>query len=191
MVYKIHRYDINAQGGTQAIDFVDEPIGGSQGPAGPQGPQGIQGPAGNDGAQGPQGVQGIQGPPGADGAQGPAGPNLTTSAFGYTAGAGGTVTQLTSKATGVTLNKLSGAITTHNAALAAAAEVKFTVTNNTVAITDVPIVAIRSGGTSGAYDCTVGAVANGSFDIVLANKSAGSLSQAVVINFAIIKGAAS
>ena len=55
------------------------------GPAGPQGPQGIQGPAG---------------------------PNLTTSAFGYTTGAGGTVTQATNKSTGVTLNKLTGAITT-------------------------------------------------------------------------------
>jgi len=160
---------------------VDMP---ASGPPGPQGPQGIQGPAGADGAQG------IQGPAGADGVQGPAGPNITTSAFGYGTGAGGVVTQLTSKATGVTINKLSGAITTHNAALAAAAEVKFTVTNNQVAATDVPVVAIKSGGTSGAYDVSVGAVAAGSFDIVLANQSTGSLSQAVVINFAIIKAVA-
>lgn len=180
---------------------------GPQGDPGPQGPQGIQGPKGDPGDTGPQGLQGATGAAGADGAagatgaqgpkgdtgatgaQGPAGPNLTTSAFGYTTGAGGTVTQLTSKATGVTINKLAGKITTSNAALAAAAEVKFTVTNNQVAADDVPVVAIASGGTSGSYLATVSAVANGSFDITLSNASAGSLSQAVVINFAIIKGA--
>lgn len=104
---------------------------------------------------------------------------------------GGTVTQLTNKATGVTINKARGQITTTNAALAAAAEVKFTVTNNTVAATDVPVVAIASGGTSGSYLICVSAVSAGSFDITLSNASAGSLSQALVINFAIIKAVAS
>lgn len=106
---------------------------------------------------------------------------------GYTSGAGGTVTQLTSKATGVTLNKICGQITTHNAALAAAAEVKFTVTNNTVAATDIPVLAIASGGTSGSYGIFATAVAAGSFDVTLTNLSAGSLSQALVVNFAVIK----
>ena len=106
---------------------------------------------------------------------------------GFVAGDGGTVTQLTSKATGVTLNKLCGRITTHNAALAAAAEVKFTVTNSTVSATDVVVVNIQSGGTSGSYFVVVGAVANGSFDIVIGNCSARSLSQALVISFAVVK----
>lgn len=100
---------------------------------------------------------------------------------------GGAVAQLTSKATGVTLNKSCGQITTTNAALAAGAEVTFVVTNNTVAATDVPVVAIASGGTAGSYAAVVSAVAAGSFSITLSNLSAGSLSQALVINFKVIK----
>lgn len=110
-----------------------------------------------------------------------------TAGIGYAAGSGGTVTQATSKSTGVTLNKIGGAITTHNAALAAAAEVKFTVTNSTVTATDVPMVAIKSGGTSGSYLISVSAVATGSFDITISNASAGSLSEALVISFGIFK----
>lgn len=109
--------------------------------------------------------------------------------IGYVSGSGGAVTQATSKSTGVTLNKPCGAITTHNAALAADAEVTFTVTNSEVAATDVVVACIKSGGTSGSYDVMVGAVADGSFDLTLANVSAGSLSQAVVINFVVIKAA--
>ena len=164
------------------------------GAQGPQGIQGIQGPPGNDGAAGSQGIQGIQGPAGNDGAQGQQGnpgPNLTTTVFGYTTGAGGTVTQLTSKATGVTLNKLCGTITTHNAALAAAAEVTFIVTNSQVTATDVVIACHASGGTAGAYAIHANTIAAGSFRITIGNMSAGSLSQAIGINVAIIRGAAS
>jgi hypothetical protein len=167
---------------------------GPQGDPGDAGPQGETGPAGQNGAQGQQGLKGDKGDKGdqgIQGIQGNAGPNLTTSAFGYTTGAGGTVTQLTNKSTGVTLNTLSGRITTHNAALAAAAEVTFVVTNNQVAATDVPVVAIASGGTAGSYATVVSAVGSGSFSISLSNLSGGSLSQAVVINFAVIKGATS
>lgn len=126
--------------------------GGGTATPGPQGEQGIQGLKGDKGDKGDSGAQGIQG---IQGIQGDAGPNLTTSAFGYTAGAGGTVTQATSKSTGVTLNKLSGRVTTHNAALAAGAEITFTVTNNTVAATDVPLLALQSGGTAGSYAAVV------------------------------------
>jgi hypothetical protein len=106
---------------------------------------------------------------------------------GYATGTGGAVTQATNKGTGVTINKICGQITTHNAALAAAAEVKFTVTNNQVTSSDVVFACIVSGGTSGAYFLTVSAVGNGSFDITLGNTSTGSLSQALVINFLIFK----
>ena len=51
---------------------------------------------------------------------------------------GGTVTQATNKSTAVTLNAESGQITMNNAALAAAAEVSFTVNNDKVAATDAP-----------------------------------------------------
>lgn len=110
-----------------------------------------------------------------------------TAGIGYATGAGGTVTQATSKTTGVTLNKICGQITMNGAALAAAAEVSFTVTNSTVVSTDVVMVNIQSVGTAGSYFVTVGAVANGSFSVTVGNASAASLSQAIVLNFIVIK----
>lgn len=192
--------------GVQGAEGVEGPQGasGAAGAPGAQGPKGDTGDTGNagaqgipgtpgangaQGAQGQQGIQGIQGIQGVQGNAGPAGPNITTSAFGYGAGAGGTVTQLTSKATTVVLNKLSGKITTHNAALAAAAEVSFTVTNSTVAAADVVVVNHSTGGTGGAYEVQANTLAAGSFKITLGNVSAGSLSEAIGINFIIIKGA--
>lgn len=112
---------------------------------------------------------------------------LFTNGFGYTTGAGGTVTQATSKTTAVTLNKITGRITMSGAALAAGAEAAFTLTNSTISATDVIIINVQSVGTAGAYLTSVGAVANGSCSITVSNASAGSLSQAVVLNFAVIK----
>mgnify|MGYP000072849229 CR=1 FL=1 len=112
-------------------------------------------------------------------------------AIGYTAGLGGAVTQETSKATGVTLNSVAGAITTVDAELAGAAEVSFVVTNSLVAATDVPVVAIKSAsGSTGVYVASVSAVAAGSFTITLSNLGA-TASETLVINFAVIKAAAS
>jgi hypothetical protein len=105
-------------------------------------------------------------------------------------GMGAIVTQNANKSTAVTLNKQYGTITMNGAALAAAAEVSFVVNNNTVASTDVVIVNIQSVGTAGAYLISVGAVGNGSFSITLSNASGGSLSQAVVLNFIVLKGVA-
>jgi len=111
-----------------------------------------------------------------------------TSGIGYATGAGGTVTQATNKSTGVTLNKVCGQITMNNAALAAGAEVAFTLTNSAIAATDVVAVSIASGGASASYGVAVTATAAGSCEITLANWSAGSLSEAVVLNFVVIKG---
>lgn len=120
-----------------------------------------------------------------------AGTNVTaTGNFGYATGAGGAVTQLTDKTTGVTLNKRSGAITTHDNSLAAGAEVSFTLTNSTIAATDVVVVCIKSGGTAGAYNVVVDAVAAGSCQISLTNLSTGALGEALVLNFAVIKAVA-
>jgi hypothetical protein len=113
-----------------------------------------------------------------------------TSGVGYATGAGGTITQATSKSTGVTLNKVCGTITMNAAALAAATSVSFTLTNSAIAATDVPLVAIKSGATAGAYTLTVDAVAAGTCQISLRNRTGGSLSEAVVINFALIKAVA-
>lgn len=112
----------------------------------------------------------------------------TTGGIGYATGAGGTVTQATNKATGVTLSKLTGAITMNGAALAAAAEVSFTVTNTTVAATDAVIVNHASAGTGGAYSIQAHTIGAGSFRIAVGNMSAGSLSEAIVIRFAVLKG---
>jgi hypothetical protein len=114
----------------------------------------------------------------------------TTGTIGYATGAGGTVTQGVSKSTGVTLNKISGQITTHNAALGSNSEVSFTVTNSTVAATDVIVTCIASGATADAYNVQVDAVAAGSFRVAIANMTAGSLSEALVINFVVIKAVA-
>lgn len=111
----------------------------------------------------------------------------TQGQIGFARGAGGTVTQATSKATGVTLSRLCGQITLHNAALAAAAEVSFTVTNTLVEAADVVLACIQSGATAGAYTVTVDAVAAGSFRVSVGNVSAGSLSEALVLNFVVIK----
>ena len=109
-------------------------------------------------------------------------------AIGYTEGLGGAVTQATSKATGVTLNKPAGEITTHDASLAGGAEVSFVVTNSFVAINDVPVVAIQSGATTGTYVASVSAVAAGSFTVTLSNLGT-TAGEALVLNYAIIKGA--
>jgi hypothetical protein len=111
----------------------------------------------------------------------------TESAVGYSTGTGGAVTQITSKATGVTLNKRCGQITLNNAALSAAAEVSFTLTNSVIAATDVVYVCISSGATAGAYNVQVDAVAAGSCRISVGNMSAGPLSEAIVLNFVVIK----
>jgi hypothetical protein len=109
------------------------------------------------------------------------------SAVGYSTGTGGTVTQATSKSTGVTLSKRCGQITMNNAALSAAAEVSFTFTNSTIAATDVVVTAISSGATAGAYNTHVDAIAAGSCRISITNFSAGPLSEAIVLNFVVIK----
>lgn len=98
-----------------------------------------------------------------------------------------TVTQATSKSTGVTCTGTRGTITMNGAALAAAAEVGFTVTDTLMAATDVAVVNVKSGATADSYQVTVDAVAAGSFRISVSNASAGSLSEAIVLNFKVVK----
>ena len=102
-----------------------------------------------------------------------------------------TVTQATNKTTGVTLNTESGQITMNDAALGAAAEATFEVTNDKIAATDVVVACHGSAGTAGSYLVGVSAIAAGSFGITVTNVSGGSLSEAIVINFVALKGASS
>ena len=108
--------------------------------------------------------------------------------IGYSTAAQGAVTQATSKSTGVTLNKSMGKITMNGAALAAGATVLFTLTNSKISTNDVVIVNLGSAGTSGAYWPYVANVGTGIAVIGLYNNTAGSLSEAVVVSFAIIHG---
>ena len=111
-------------------------------------------------------------------------------AIGYPVGLGGAVTQETSKSTGVTLNKVTGQITTHDASLTGGAEVSFEVTNSMVAATDVPVVAIKSGASTGTYVASVSAVAAGSFTVTVSNLGS-TAGEALVLNYVVLKGAAS
>ena len=107
--------------------------------------------------------------------------------IGYAATAQSTVTQLTDKSTGVTINATAGRITMSNAALAATTNVAFTMTNNKIGAKDVVIVNVAGGVASNVtYNCWVSGHTAGSCAFVLRNISAGNLSEAVVLNFAII-----
>ena len=109
--------------------------------------------------------------------------------IGYGPGAGGTVTQSTSKATAVTLNKPCGQITTHNATLNTGSAVLFTVNNSLVTAADNVI--LSGDAVSANYNITAKTNKTGSFDIVIRNLTGSNLAEAIVINFAIIKGATS
>jgi len=105
---------------------------------------------------------------------------------GYDTGSGGTVTQLTDKSAGVILDKTNGSITMDADALAAATTVSFTLTNNTIEAGDILVMNHISGGTAGAYTLNAQSAA-GSASINVRNITAGSLSEAIVIRFAVIK----
>jgi len=108
---------------------------------------------------------------------------------GYATGSGGTITQGTSKATGVALSKSTGQITLDGAALAASTTVSFTLTNTVIEAGDILIMNHISGGTAGSYLLNAQSAA-GSASINVRNISLGSLSEAIVIAFAVIKAVA-
>ena len=110
---------------------------------------------------------------------------LSGEQLGYTTDAQGTVTQATSKATAVTLNKSAGQITLNGAALGATTNVTFTLNNSFISPNDVLVLNIY-GGTSGSYNVWVSGLAVGSATITVRNITSGSLSEAPVINFALI-----
>ena len=109
-----------------------------------------------------------------------------TAGVGYATGAGGTVVQGVNRTTGVTLNKTTGSITLFSAAGTTVATT-FTVTNSTVAATDVIILNQKSG--TDLYDLMVTAVLAGSFNITF-RTTGGSTTETPVFNFAVIKGVA-
>lgn len=110
--------------------------------------------------------------------------------LGYNTGAGGSVTQATNKFTSVTLNKPSGKITMNNAALASGATAYFTLTNSLLSINDGLNLTLDGSFSIVSYSFRA-SVLGGSATIAVTNESGGSLSDALQINFEIIKGSAS
>ena len=111
-----------------------------------------------------------------------------TEQLGYATAAQGTVTQATSKSTGVTLNKSAGRITMNGALLAANTAVSFTLTNSLISTNDVIILNVSGGGTAAAYTAYVSSITAGSAVFTLRNLTSGDLSEAVILNYAIIHG---
>lgn len=110
--------------------------------------------------------------------------------IGYATGAGGASTQATSRTTTVVASpnpSMCGTITLFSQAQASDAIVSFTLTNSAIAATDQIIVQHDSVGTKGAYYCTATPAA-GSALITVTNVSAGSLTEAIVLRYTIIKG---
>lgn len=110
----------------------------------------------------------------------------TSNGIGYQTGDGGVVTQLTSKSTAVTLNKNTGQITMNNAALASNATVAFTLNNSVLETGD--LLVVNSSFASGNYEANVRRVSSGSAVIAVTNVALTSLSDAVTLIFAVIKG---
>ena len=83
-------------------------------------------------------------------------------------------------------------MTTHNASLAAGGVVSFVVNNSAVAASDTVNLNLKSGNAgAGTYRYWIEGVAAGSFKIVIENRSAGALAEALVFNFAVIKAVSS
>ena len=114
----------------------------------------------------------------------------TTTGLGFYTGAGGTVPAGATKATAFTVSKMCGQITTAADVLNAATIVSATWTNSLIAATDVVIINHKSGGTLGAYTINVACLA-GTATLSIRNNTAGNLSEALVLNFVVIKGVTS
>jgi hypothetical protein len=105
---------------------------------------------------------------------------------GYYSGAA--ITQITSRTTGVTINSYAGAITLFTAA-GSATPASFTVTNSKVNATDTIVLSVKSS-TTNLYEVFVTAVAAGSFQVTFFT-TGGTTSDAPVINYAVVRSAAS
>lgn len=110
--------------------------------------------------------------------------------IGYTTGAGGTVSQSGNKSGAVTLNTVTGEITMQNTALAAATTVNFVMNNSSITNKDLLLINQTSTANSGGY--VFNAICNtGNANIAVRNIMAASASDAIVLRYAVIKGATS
>ena len=111
--------------------------------------------------------------------------------IGYGTGAGGTANQVVNKAQPVTVNAICGSIVTSSDPLASNTTVTFLLVNAAIQagppFADTLVVSL-SGGTMGAYQCTVGSMLNGSAQISIRNVTAVPLGETLTVLFAVIKG---
>lgn len=117
---------------------------------------------------------------------------VNTCGVGYGTGAGGTATQGSGsgKGTAVTLSTMCGEITMDGAALAADTTVSFVLTNTAIQATDLLVLNHVGTGTLGAYTLNANC-GSGTATIYVRNVTAGSLSEAIVIGFAVFKAVTS
>lgn len=110
--------------------------------------------------------------------------------LGYGVGAGGSATQTTSKGTAVTLNRPCGQITMHNEALAAGASVFFNFSNTLISRGDTLTFGLWVGSVASTAAYRIETVFMGPqlAGFKVTNISAGTLSEALAFNFALIKG---
>ena len=116
--------------------------------------------------------------------------NMSPSGIGYATGAGGTQTQATSKATTFVLSKACGRIVTAGDILNAGTIVSATWTNTLFGQYDTVKIDHVSGGTIGAYTFNV-ACGSGTGTLYIRNATAGNLTEALTLNFTLLKGAIS
>jgi hypothetical protein len=108
--------------------------------------------------------------------------------LGYVAGAGGTVSQSGNKSGNVTLNKPSGEITMTNSNLTSATTVDFYLFNSTITPTDLLIINQTSTANAGGY--VFNATCNtGNARIFVRNVMAATAGDAVVLRYAVVRGA--
>jgi hypothetical protein len=114
--------------------------------------------------------------------------NSATAGIGYSTGAGSVVTQETSKSTPVTINAVTGEITMNAALLGGDTTVSFVMTNSAIANTDVIILNQVSNANIGVYSFN-GQCNSGNALISVHNMTNTNRSDAIVIRFAVIRGA--
>ena len=117
--------------------------------------------------------------------------DTTTTGLGFYTGAGGIVPAGATKATPFTLNNMCGQITTAADSLAHSTVVSAVWTNSKIAATDVVIINHKSGGTVGAYVFNVSCGAGTATLYITNNQTSGTLSEALVLSFVVIKGVTS
>lgn len=110
---------------------------------------------------------------------------------GYAAGAGSSVVQGVAKTSAITLNNVTGLITFANSALAAYVTSSCTWTNSAIGANDVLTYSVVSGAADPGRYIVNWSPRAGSATLWISNPSSAALTEAPVIQYAIVKGAQS